>query len=264
MRKLLFLLLVAFNMTTLFAQQEDTTLFQRKVYVKEGHSLPYRILFPKNYNPKKSYPLVLFLHGSGERGTDNGKQLKNGGQWLVDNLREKHPAIAIVPQCPENDYWAHVKREVLPKGSPMMLKFTFYKDSTANESLKLVMALLEETQKTMKIDSKRIYVGGLSMGGLGTYELLTREPNKFAAALIICGAVNLDWFTEHNKKTPMWLFHGAIDQVVSVDYAREAYKRLNDGKREIKYTEYPNVNHDSWNNVFKEPGVFDWLFSHKK
>lgn len=248
----------------LYAQQQDTAVFQRKTFVDGSRSLLYRVMYPKNFNPKKKYPLVVFLHGSGERGNDNAKQLKNGGQWLVDNLYEKHPAIVIAPQCPESDYWAHVKRVVLPKGSPMYLDFTFYKDSVATESLSLVMGLIREYEKTTKIDNKREYVCGLSMGGMGTYELLARQPKKFAAAFIICGAVNLDWFAEHNKKTPLWLFHGAVDQVVNVNYAREAYQRLNDGKREIKYTEYPGVNHDSWNKVFQEPGVFDWLFSLKK
>ena len=243
---------------------QDLSVFEKRVYTENAQSLPYRIMFPKNYDPNKKYPLVLFLHGAGERGSDNEKQLKNGGQWLIDNLQTDYPAIVIAPQCPENDYWAHIKREVLPKGSPMMLKFTFYKDSVANPSLKLLMGLTKEWVNSGKINKKQVYVGGLSMGGMGTYELLTRMPNTFAASFIMCGAVNLDWFTAHNKKTPLWLFHGAVDQVVSVDYTRDAYKRLNDGKREIKYTEYPAVNHSCWEDTFKEPGVFAWLFSHKK
>jgi len=243
---------------------QDMSVFEKRVYTVNSQSLPYRIMFPKDYNPNKKYPLVIFLHGAGERGTDNEKHLKNGGQWLVDNLQSDYPAIVIAPQCPEIGYWVNAKREVLPKGSPMKFKFTFYKDSAANTSMKLLMALTKEWINSGKINKKQVYVGGLSMGGMGTYELLIRMPKTFAAAFIMCGAVDLDWFTAHDKKTPLWLFHGAIDQVVPVNYARDAFKLLNDGKREIKYTEYPGVYHNSWDNTFKEPGVFSWLFSHKK
>lgn len=243
---------------------QDFSAFEKKVYTENSQSLPYRIMFPKNYNPNKKYPLVVFLHGAGERGTDNEKQLKNGGQWLVNNLQSDYPAIVIAPQCPENDYWVNAKREDLPKYSPMKLQFTFYKDSVANPSMKLLMGLTKEWINSGKVNKKQVYVGGLSMGGMGTYELLTRMPKTFAAAFVMCGAVNIDWFREHNKKTPLWLFHGSKDHVVSVDYAREAYQLLNDGNREIKYTEYSGVYHNSWDNTFKEQGVFGWLFGHKK
>lgn len=243
---------------------QDFSAFEKKVYTENSQSLPYRIMFPKNYNPNKKYPLVVFLHGAGERGTDNEKQLKNGGQWLMNNLQSDYPAIVIAPQCPETDYWVNVKQEDLPKHSPMKLKFTFYKDSVANPSMQLLMGLTKEWINSGKVNKKQIYVGGLSMGGMGTYELLTRMPKTFAAAFVMCGAVNLDWFRKHNKKTPLWLFHGSKDHIVSVDYSREAYQVLNDGKREIKYTEYPGVYHNSWDNTFKEPDLFLWLFGHKK
>lgn len=250
--------------SALCAQAADSLAFESRVYTADGQLLPYRIMFPKDYDSTRKYPLVVFLHGAGERGNDNTRQLLHGGQWLVDNLREKHPVIVIVPQCPEDDYWAKVKREVQPEGSEMAIKFTFYKDSTATSSLNLLMGLIRDWEKSGKIDTKRIYAGGLSMGGMGTYELITRMPGTFAAAFVICGAVNLDWLTAHNRTTPLWLFHGSEDQVVDVNYSREAYKKLNDGKRVIKYTEYPGINHNSWDNVFKEPGVFDWLFSYGK
>lgn len=264
LKKLLFLVFAVGLPLVAFSQQSDTVLFQKKTFEQGQQQLLYRIMYPKNFNANKKYPLLIFLHGAGERGNDNTTQLRNGGQWLVDSLYEKYPAIVIAPQCPENDYWAHLKRVVLPQGSPMVLNFTFYKDSTANPTLKMVMALINQLEKSGNVDKKREYVCGLSMGGMGTYELLTREPKKFAAAFVICGAVNIDWFTEHNKKTPLWIFHGADDQVVSVNYARNIYKTLNNGKREVKYTEYPGVNHNSWDNVFQEPDVFQWLFSHKK
>jgi len=139
---------------------QDMSVFEKRVYTEDAQSLSYRIMFPKNYDSNKKYPLVLFLHGAGERGSDNEKQLKNGGQWLIDNLQTDYPAIVIAPQCPENDYWAHIKREVLPKGSPMMLKFTFYKDSVANPSLKLLMGLTKEWINSGKINKKQVYVGG--------------------------------------------------------------------------------------------------------
>jgi len=261
MKHIILFLLMLINLPL---SAQDLSVFEKRVYTVNTQSLPYRIMFPKDYNPNKKYPLVIFLHGAGERGTDNEKQLKNGGQWLVDNLQSDYPAIVIVPQCLENDYWVNAKREVMPKGSPIKFKFTFYKDSAANTSMKLLMGLTKEWINSGKVNKKQVYAGGLSMGGMGTYELLIRMPKTFAASFIMCGAVNLDWFTAHDKKTPLWLFHGSFDQTVSVNYARNTYTLLNDGKREIKYTEYPGVYHNSWDNTFKEPGVFAWIFSHIK
>ena len=129
----------------------------------------------------------------------------------------------------------------------------------------LVKALLDSLAQNHIINSKRIYLGGLSLGGMGTYDLLIRYPGYFAAAFPICGACNSQQFLAKASPTPLWIFHGAIDSSVLPDLDRALYKELiNKGATRVTYTEYPNVKHNSWDNAFAEPELLQWIYGNKK
>lgn len=249
-----------FSVSQSFAQ--DKSEFQKKEFIDaKGDTLRYRILFPKNYDKTKKYPLVLFLHGAGERGRDNEKQLTHGSKlFLKDEYREKYPAIFLAPQCPENQYWASVK---IDRGKmPLALDFNYENDIT--HPLHAALELTKTLIKNERVDKHRIYIMGLSMGGMGTFEAVYRQPKLFAAAIPICGGADAKAYTKKAAKVPFWLFHGDKDGVVEVRYSREMYARLQELKSDVKYTECTGVNHNSWDNAFAEPALFEWLFSKKK
>lgn len=247
------LLLLSFSLSA-FAQ------FTSASYMIEGFSLPYKVMFPANYDESKQYPLVVLLHGAGERGADNEAQLVHGKNFLVDNFQSRTPAIVLVPQCPANNYWANVERHQI--GDKMTLQFGVSDKPTA--AMATLTKLIQNWVSSGKVDTRRVYVGGLSMGSMGTYELLWRMPQTFSAAFSICGGADLSKLHLFAKNTPVWVFHGEADSVVSVEHSRKIYKNLQDLGCDVKYTEYPNVNHNSWDNAFAEPALVDWLFSHTK
>ncbi|MDI9874245.1 carboxylesterase family protein [Flectobacillus rivi] len=253
----LFLLLLSIKG---FSQAET---FEKRTFTdKEGHILPYRILFPENYDASKKYPIVLVLHGAGERGNDNEKQLTHGSKlFLSPENRQKFPAIVIFPQCPTDSYWASVKID--RSKSPLDIDFTY--NEQPNWPLVAAVDLVKQISKTEKVDKNRIYIMGLSMGGMGTFEAIARNPKLFAAAVPICGGANLTWAKKYAQTVPVWIFHGDADGVVKVGYSRDMYAALRALEaKEVKYTEYPNVNHNSWDNAFAEPNLLSWLFEHKK
>ena len=239
--------------------QADLSLYESKVYEgKSGKKLPYRILFPKKYKPKKSYPLVLFLHGAGERGGDNELQLVHGAKlFLQKKNRRKYKSIVVFPQCSEKSYWAHMD----PKKDNSR-SFPDIKKPT--QPLGLTIELLQSLIENESVDENRIYVMGLSMGGMGTFEILSRLPDTFAGAIPICGGGNLKLAENYAKKTNLWIFHGGKDDVVFPEYSRNMYKRLSDLGANVKYTEYPEANHNSWDPAFAEPKFLKWLFSNRK
>lgn len=243
--------------------QTDLSAYKKDIFIgQSGYTLPYRILYPENYNPKKAYPLVLFMHGAGERGVDNEIQLKHGADlFLKDEFRKKNPAIVVFPQCAEQDYWVDVSRRILADGTRIR-EFPF--GEKARPSTQMVIELVQQLIDEKKVDEQQLYIMGLSMGGMATFELLARFPDRWAAAIPICGGGNPILTRSYAKQTPIWLFHGEADEVVHVRNSRRLYKKLIEAGGKAKYTEYPGVNHDSWNNAFAEPGLLDWLFSHKK
>lgn len=255
MKKLLFTaVLLFFSINYIFAQFESAS------FQSVGKKLPYKIMFPDNYDQSKQYPLVILLHGAGERGNDNESQLTHGKQFLVDNFKAKYPSIVIVPQCPSEDYWANVQRHEIAGKST----FTFGVTDEATQTMKTLVTLIDSWLTSGKVDTKRVYVGGLSMGGMGTFELLWRMPNVFAAAFPICGGSALDKMDLYAKHTAVWIFHGDADNVVSPLLSRKAYQHLKDLGCDVKYTEYEGVGHNSWNNVFAEKDLVSWLFQHSK
>lgn len=253
----LFFVVMLFSVNA--ASSQDLSMFLKKEYTSaEGKKLPYRILFPEEYDKTKTYPLILVLHGAGERGNDNTKQLTHGGKLFLDSVaREKYPAIVVFPQCPENEYWASVKID--RKQSPMVLDFDYTRPIST--PLSTVMGLMHELIQNESVDSGRIYITGLSMGGMGTFEAVHRYPQMFACAMPICGGGDSQSYSK--SKTPFWVFHGSIDAVVDVKYSHAMVAKLKKSKMKVNYSEYPGVNHNSWDNAFAEPAFLPWMFSHR-
>ena len=250
MKKILFSIL--FVSQTIVLCQE----FSKELFVSDKDSLPYRLLLPKNFDNDKKYPLIIFLHGAGERGNDNELQLVHGKDLFINmNKNNTFPSIVVFPQCSKNSYWANVSR--------INNSFSFLGDPTENKSLKLVEGMINELQSDFKINSNQIYVGGLSMGGMGTFELVYRNPDMFAAAFAICGGANPK-IGEKISKTNWRIYHGDKDFVVPVKLSIDMYNSIKSFNKNVYLKIYPNVNHNSWDNVFREPDLFKWLFSNSK
>jgi predicted peptidase len=254
----LFLMLVINNLS---AQYKD--LYEKKEFINGNDTLRYRILYPVNYDASKKYPLIVFLHGAGERGNDNEAQLTHGSNLFADSAnREQFPAMVIFPQCPKEDFWSRIRREQEKKDS--LGQFSFPSEQPIGASLNLVSRLLDSLVAAKLVNKKKIYLGGLSMGGMGTFELLWRKPNFFAAAFPICGGGDPQKATVYGRKFPIWIFHGDNDPTVPVSNSRLMNNALQAAGAKVKYTEYPGVGHDSWNNAFAEKELLPWLFSKKK
>ncbi len=263
-------LLLTFYLFTLVicagAQMDDTTGFsqyQKQLFIQGNDTLQYRILYPENYSSSKPAPLLVFLHGSGERGHDNEKQLWHGGAlFLKDSIRRMNAAIVIFPQCPDDSAWSAFDRSV-PRGDSFYLSLNLSLRLSTPE--RLVKALMDSLAEHRIADKKRQYIGGLSLGGFGTYDLLTKYPDYFAAAFPICGMTNVPLYAQRAYKVPLWIFHGAKDDVVNPQPDRYLYAALKDKKGvHVQYTEYPEANHNSWDNAFAEPNLLPWLLAQKK
>lgn len=257
MRQILLCFLLAFPFLA-SAQQG----FEARWFNRNGDTLPYRILLPVDYDAAKKYPLILVLHGAGERRNDNRAQLVHGSKlFLNDTIRKEFPAIVIFPQCARDAWWAPIQPKRDSTGK--FTGFEFPADAPPTKPAALVHQLLDSLTASGSIDTKRIYVGGLSMGGMGTFDILARFPKRFAAAFPICGAGNESLSSRYAKNTALWIFHGAEDRVVPPTSSRNFYARLQQEKADVKYTEYPGVGHNSWDNAFAEPQLLPWLFSHQ-
>ena len=239
---------------------QDLSLFQKKWMVQGGDTLPYRLLLPENYDHTKKYPVIFFLHGAGERGNDNEKQLVHGAKvFLRDSIREKFPAIVIFPQCNTNSYWSNVLRVYDDKSRI----FHFVKDEKPTRYMQLLNQLVKYVMETYPVNEKQVYAGGLSMGGMGTFELVYRNPGLFAAAFPICGGANMGT-AKYMKNVSWWIFHGAKDDVVPPSHSEKMVESLKKAKAKVKFTLYPEANHNSWDPAFAEPKLFDWLFMQVK
>jgi len=229
--------------------------YEKHEYSSPSGLLPYRVLLPEKYNPKKSYPLLIFLHGAGERGSDNSLQLVHGSSLFLDSkTRTKYPMIVAFPQCPKESYWAKVAG---------YRPFRFFKETPENSQLDLLEEWMGWMVKNYPIASKEIYVGGLSMGGMGTLELLHRNPKKFAAAFAICGGADPSW-SETIQQTPLWLKKKKKDEVVSYKFSADLYQELKKKGAPVRFTSYPDYNHNSWDAAFQEPDFLSWLLNHKR
>lgn len=197
----------------------------------------YLLFLPEGYGrEKKDWPLMLFLHGAGERGDNLELVKKHGPPKIVEN-RKDFPFIVVSPQCPENEWWTE-KTEVL-------------------------INLLDDIVARYDVDTDRVYLTGLSMGGYGTWALASEYPDRFAAVVPICGGGNRI-MARRLKDMPVWAFHGGKDSVVPVEESKVLVKEINSHGGNAKLTIYPDANHDSWTETYNNQEVYDWLLEHRR
>ena len=225
--------------------------------------LPYRVYFPSDYSAEneKTYPLFFFLHGHGECGTDNEQQIRVLGKEhrLINMILERDDTIIVAPQCPcspiyewvpLNHAWTTASREALTEEPTIGL-------AAAEELLNSFLA-------SGKIDLSRVYSGGISMGGYGIWELITRRPEVFAACIPVCGA-GIPSLASRLTDIAIWAFHGARDNTVPPSGSRDMFEAiLAAGGTKVKYTEFPGVWHDSWIKAYQTEGLVEWLYQQHK
>ena len=221
--------------------------FKAKTYVNSrGDSLQYRLMMPLEYDSSKKYPLVVSLHGSGGRGTDNARQLVTSlSPHLLSKPenRKKYPAFLFVPQCPPRSWWGGIS------GLPGV-------DSILIES---ILAL----EKEFSIDENRRYLTGVSMGGYGTWHLIGKWPQMFAAAVPIAGEGD-PAIARNMINVPLWAFHGAKDGNVPVSGSREMIEAIKKAGGDPRYTEYPDGAHNIGEQIINTPELLDWLFAQER
>jgi predicted peptidase len=196
--------------------------------------LGYLVYLPKDYDKQESWPLMLFLHGAGERGDDLELVKKHGPPKLIDAGKE-FPFIVVSPQCPKGKWW---------------------------EPIELV-ALLDEIGNKYKVDPDRVYVTGLSMGGFGSWRLAAYAPERLAAMAPICGGGETYW-TKQFVRLPVWAFHGAKDTGVPVERSQAMVDALKKNGGDPKLTIYPEAPHDSWTETYDNPELYTWLLAQKR
>ncbi|MEX2214829.1 MAG: prolyl oligopeptidase family serine peptidase [Phycisphaeraceae bacterium] len=218
--------------------------------------LHYRYLAPPQVKKGGKFPLLLCLHGAGERGDDNAKQVGHFKPLFASaQTREKYPCYIVLPQAPEKELWAtygwSTPRDTM-EGKP-------------SRSLALAKALVEELIKTEAVDPARIYITGLSMGGYGTWEMIQRYPHFFAAAAPVCGGGDL---TQAKALThlPIWAFHGDKDTVITPEKTGNMIDAIKAASKDskAKWTLYPGVGHNSWSKAFSDPELLEWMFTQKR
>ncbi|WP_437226806.1 alpha/beta hydrolase-fold protein [Planctomicrobium sp. SH661] len=232
--------------------EDNPDPFEKQTFTSaSGRTLPYRLLRPAVVEPGVRYPVVLFLHGAGERGDDNQSQLVHVARELAKpDTRSRHPAFVIAPQCPVDHQWVDVPWSADSHTMP----------ENPSVTLELVIELLNSLRDNESMDQDRFYATGLSMGGFGTWDLLQREPDRWAGAIAICGGGD-PAFASKMKDVPVWAFHGDEDTVVKVHRSREMVDALKSAGGRPIYTEYPRVGHNSWTATAENRLVWDWLFS---
>jgi len=239
------------------AARVETGFLDRTVSVS-GSTYRYQVYVPADFGSKKSWPIILFLHGAGERGSDGLRQTDVGIGHAIRLDASRFPFIVVLPQCGQGEIW----------GEPDMQA--------------LALAALDASTEEFHGDRKHVYLSGISMGGFGTWEVAARNPGRFAAIVPICSGVqpNKDWpqlrvtlsddpkitdpFAEVARrigKTPVWMFHGDADPLVPVEQSRHMAEALKAAGADFKYTEYPGVDHNSWDKAYAEPELLSWLLA---
>lgn len=222
---------------------------------RDGMIINYRFVSPDTLEDGKKYPIILFLHGSGERGSDNEAQLKHGVSDILKNAEELgEPIFLIAPQCPADITWS-------PPGEG---KLGLKEPEKTNPLLAGLLNLIEELSEKNQIDQNRIYVTGLSLGGFGTFDLLARAPERWAAAIPICGGGNADT-VDRFKDVPLKIVHGEADRVVPYEASQIMFDALKKaGAEDIELISYPGVAHDSWTQTYANKEMIKWLLDQRK
>ena len=228
-----FLVFVLALSSTMITQAGDQMQTSKKLNRSLEIELDYLLSLPEHYESKDEWPLILFLHGAGERG-DNLDRVKIHGPPKLIASGEKLPFIVVSPQCPKDRWWNAVE----------------------------LTALLDEIVEKHNVDESRIYVTGLSMGGFGTWSLAMYSPKRFAAIAPICGGGDRQ-FGKYLKDIPAWIFHGAKDSAVPVQRSIEMAEAIKKSGGDPKLTIYPEANHDSWTESYANPELYDWFLSHR-
>ena len=232
--------------------------FSKEIFKSpSGGELKYRKLTPRTVGNDQPLPLIVFLHGSGERGDDNVSQLKHGLDFLASREgMQKFPATIIAPQCPEGLQWSTIPAKN-PDGGKLAPKPT--------EPMRLTLELINSIQITDNVDTDRVYVTGLSMGGFGTFDMIARRPATFAAAVPLCGGGDTNpKVVNRFKKTPMWIIHGDGDQVVDVEQSRSMVKALKEVGGAPRYSELAGFGHNIWDAAYADQELYKWLFSQSR
>jgi len=235
----------------LHAKKPETGFLDRAVTI-QGIEYKYQVYLPVDWTTKKKWPVILFLHGAGERGDDGLIQSEVGIGTAIRRYRSRFPAVIVMPQCRKDIWWS----------DPVMAE--------------MAMSALAVSQKEFRGDPRRTYLTGLSMGGYGTWYLAANHPDKFAAIAPICGGIlrpdesrkqsadDTKPYTEAAQKvgkTPVWIFHGGDDPVVPVAESQHMAEAMKAVSAEVHYTEYPGVGHNSWEKAYAEPDFMTWLLS---
>jgi predicted peptidase len=214
-------------------------------------TLPYRLMRPNSIEAGKHYPLVVFLHGAGERGSDNLAQLKYFPTWMASaEAREEYPCFVLAPQCRSDKWWANFRRDPA-EADPL--------SEPPAADLGAVATVIEQMLADLPIDHNRVYLTGLSMGGFGSWDLAARTPERFAAMIPICGGGN-PLLAKRYVGLPIWCFHGGEDAVVRPELSRRMVEAIREAGGELTYTEYEGVGHDSWTPAYQDPATLAWLF----
>jgi len=241
----------ALYLAALAANAATEAHFLNRTVTVNGTEYRYVVSVPGDWTAAKTWPIVLFLHGSEERGDDGVAQSKAGLANAVRNHAGHFPAIVVMPQCRLKVSW----------------------EAPAMEAQ--IMAALDASAKEFNGDPQRTYLTGFSMGGYGTWLIGARHPTRFAALVVVCGGIQ--WPAPHKIRReepymavadkvagiPVWIFHGSADRNVSVTESREMAKLLRGREGEVRYTEYKGVGHESWDRAYNEPELPTWLFGHR-
>jgi len=253
LRKIVFpFLLLLFAAAGAQARKPETGFLDRSVTV-QGTVYKFEVFVPEDWTAEKKWPVILFLHGSGERGDDGMLQTQVGIGRSIRFDRSRYPAVIVMPQCRKDAWWPEAEME------------------------EVAMKALDQSQEEFHGDPQRIYVTGLSMGGYGAWHLAGRYPGKFAAIVPICGGIlpphsegdggkqddkpYVDAAKKIGSGTPVWIFHGGDDDTVPVTESRRMAEAMKALGGEVHYTEYPGVGHDSWNKAYAEPELIPWMLS---
>ena len=256
MKKLIFvtvLSVIIFSNINIYGYQEN---FEYKWFSPDGINMPYRIYVPVGYETAQ-YPVVLYLHSAGERGNDNAIQIYGGAPYYLfaNGFIINNPAIIIAPQCPADEQWVDTD-----------WSYGDYSTDEVEETIYLRAAyeILMEKITDYNADVSRIYITGISMGGYGTWDMIIRYPDVFAAAVPICGAGDSSK-AEVMKDIPIWAFHGDVDPIVPVSGVRkmmEAFRAINSNN--FNLTVYENTYHDAWTSTYRNEDVMKWMFRQTK
>ena len=237
------------------AVADEGELFQKREITVGGTTFVYRVYAPAAVRPSptraRKPPIILYLHGAGERGDDGEEQTRLGLGPAIRAHPERFPAIVVMPQCRRSSWWQGVQEEQ-------------------------ALAALAACEKEFDTDPDRVYLTGLSMGGFAAWAIAGKHADRFAALVPICGGVRAPWDTkppqgnpyreaaERVKKLPIWIFHGAVDPTVPVTESRKMNEELKQLGADVRYTEYEGVGHNCWDRAYASKELYDWLLANKR